>query len=76
VNRRFIPALVLLFLSVLALSAAEAPFDWPAFLAALEAVEAPHTERQAAAAVQREGAYGILQIRQSIMEDVFRNIVY
>jgi hypothetical protein len=45
-------------------------FDWPVFLSALEAAEAPKTEKQARRAIAREGAHGILQIRQPCIDDV------
>ena len=47
-------------------------FHWPSFLEALEEVEAPRTEEQAQAAIEREGAYGVLQIRQPALDDVNR----
>lgn len=47
-------------------------FDWALFLEALERVEAPKTEAQAQAAIKREGAYGVLQIRQICLDDVNR----
>jgi hypothetical protein len=47
-------------------------FKWVLFLQALEKVEAPKTESQAAAAIKREGAYGPLQIRQPALTDVNR----
>jgi len=46
--------------------------DWPALLNALERVEAPATAEQAQRAIEREGAYGPLQIRQLALDDVNR----
>jgi hypothetical protein len=46
--------------------------DWPVLLDALEAVEAPATPEQAQQAIRREGAYGVLQIRQLALDDVNR----
>jgi len=46
--------------------------DWPVLLDALEAVEAPTTPEQAQEAIRREGAYGVLQIRQQALDDVNR----
>lgn len=50
----------------------EKDLDWPALLIALERVEAPATPEQAQRAIEREGAYGPLQIRQPALDDVNR----
>lgn len=47
-------------------------FRWVSFLNALEDVEAPKTEKQAADAIEREQAYGPLQIRKPCLDDVNR----
>lgn len=44
--------------------------DWAILLSALIAVESPKNPQQAEAAIRREGAYGILQIRQICLDDV------
>ena len=44
--------------------------NWSILLVILISVEAPRTEKAAQAAINREGAYGILQIRQLALEDV------
>lgn len=45
-------------------------FDWILFLKALEVIEAPKTAAQKKASIDREGAYGMLQIRQPCLDDV------
>ena len=45
---------------------------WSLLLSALIAVEHPRTPQQAEAAFQREGAVGVLQIRQCCLDDINR----
>lgn len=43
---------------------------WTLLLSALLSVEQPRTAEQARIAIAREGAYGSLQIRKDVLEDV------
>lgn len=49
---------------------AKKKMNWPVLLSALIAVEKPKTAQSAKKAIEREGAYGPLQIRQPVLDDV------
>ena len=72
----FTLVVAVLLIGIIALTsrvyAHEKDLDWPALLTALERVEAPATAEQAQRAIEREGAYGPLQIRQLALDDVNR----